>query len=73
PRALKGDFEPGFRMELGEKDLALAIEMGRALRQPTPATSLVRELMAVAMATGHRGRDIVALLEMFRSLGEARD
>jgi 3-hydroxyisobutyrate dehydrogenase len=54
-------------MELGEKDLALAIDFGRALRQPTPATSTVRELMAQALASGHRGRDVVALLEMFRS------
>jgi len=67
PKALRNDFEPGFKMELGEKDLALAIEFGRALRQPTPATSMVRELMATALATGYRGRDIVALLEMFRS------
>lgn len=66
PKALKNDFDPGFKMELGEKDLALAIDFGRALRQPTPATSTVRELMAQALATGHRGRDVVALLEMFR-------
>lgn len=72
PKALAGDFEPGFRMELGEKDLALAIEMGRALRQPTPAASAVREFMAMALTGGHRGRDIVALLEMFRGLGAAR-
>jgi hypothetical protein len=26
----------------------------------------VRELMAQALATGHRGRDVVALLEMLR-------
>jgi 3-hydroxyisobutyrate dehydrogenase len=66
PKALKNDFDPGFKMELGEKDLALAIDFGRVLRQPTPATSAVRELMAQALATGHRGRDVVALLEMFR-------
>jgi 3-hydroxyisobutyrate dehydrogenase-like beta-hydroxyacid dehydrogenase len=67
PKALKNDFEPGFKMELGEKDLALAIEFGRALRQPTPATSIIRELMATAIATGYQGQDVVALLEMFRS------
>lgn len=66
PRALKNDFDPGFKMELGEKDLALAIDFGRSLRQPTPAASAVRELFATALATGHRGRDVVALLEMFR-------
>ncbi|MFM7304940.1 MAG: NAD(P)-dependent oxidoreductase, partial [Alphaproteobacteria bacterium] len=49
PKALKNDFDPGFKMELGEKDLALAIDLGRALHQPTPATSAVRELMAQAL------------------------
>ncbi len=72
PKALAGDFEPGFRMELGEKDLALAIELGRALRQPTPAASAVREGMAMALAGGHRGRDIVALLEMYRAFRAGR-
>ncbi len=65
PNALKGNFEPGFKMELGEKDLALGIELGRTLHQPTPAASAVREMFAVAMAEGHRGRDIVALLDMY--------
>jgi 3-hydroxyisobutyrate dehydrogenase len=72
PKALAGDFEPGFKMELGEKDLALAIDMGRAFRQPTPAASMVREFMAMALAQGYRGKDFVALLEMFRKFGEAR-
>jgi 3-hydroxyisobutyrate dehydrogenase len=72
PKALKNDFDPGFKMELGEKDLALAIEFGRALHQPTPATSAVRELMAQALATGHRGRDVVALLEMFRGFSSKK-
>lgn len=70
PKALAGDFEPGFKMELGEKDLALAIAMGRAFRQPTPTASAVREFMAMALGQGYRGKDIVALLEMFRKLGE---
>jgi 3-hydroxyisobutyrate dehydrogenase len=70
PKALKDDFEPGFKMELGEKDLALAIDMGRTFRQPTPTASLVREVMAMALAQGYRGKDIVALLEMYRKLSE---
>ncbi len=72
PKALAGDFEPGFKMELGEKDLSLAIDMGRAFHQPTPAASLVRELMAVALTQGYRGKDFVALLEMYRKLGEGK-
>jgi 3-hydroxyisobutyrate dehydrogenase len=70
PKALAGDFEPGFKMELGEKDLALAIDMGRTLRQPTPAASMVREFMSMALAQGYRGKDFVALLQMFRAFGD---
>jgi 3-hydroxyisobutyrate dehydrogenase len=66
PNALKGDFSPGFKMELGEKDLALAIELGRTMKQPTPGASMVRELMATALAEGYRGQDIVSLLQMYQ-------
>ena len=68
PQALKGDFSPGFKMELGEKDLALAIEFGRTLGQPTPTTSTVRELFAVSLASGYRGQDVVAMLDMFNKM-----
>jgi 3-hydroxyisobutyrate dehydrogenase-like beta-hydroxyacid dehydrogenase len=67
PNALKGDFSPGFKMELGEKDLALAVELGRMMRMPTPSASATRELYAMALAEGFRGQDIVALLAMYQS------
>jgi 3-hydroxyisobutyrate dehydrogenase-like beta-hydroxyacid dehydrogenase len=67
PNALKGDFSPGFKMELGEKDLALAVELGRMIRMPTPSASATRELYAMALAEGFRGQDIVALLAMYQS------
>jgi 3-hydroxyisobutyrate dehydrogenase-like beta-hydroxyacid dehydrogenase len=53
-------------MELGEKDLALAIELGRSVKLPTPAASIVRELFALALTEGFRGQDIVALLAMYQ-------
>jgi 3-hydroxyisobutyrate dehydrogenase len=67
PNALKGDFSPGFKMELGEKDLALGVELGRMIRMPTPSASATRELYALALAEGFRGQDIVALLQMYQS------
>lgn len=73
PNALKGDFSPGFKMELGEKDLALAIDLGRSQRMPTPTASIVRELYAMALAQGFRGQDIVALLAMYQRWAEADD
>lgn len=66
PNALKNNFDPGFKMELGEKDLALAIDLGRTTKMPTPGASTVRELFAMALSEGYRGRDIVALLRMYQ-------
>lgn len=66
PNALKDDFNPGFKMELGEKDLSLGVDLGRAMKMPTPAASLAREMYALAVAEGYKGRDIVALMDMYR-------
>jgi 3-hydroxyisobutyrate dehydrogenase len=72
PNALRQDFEPGFKMELGEKDIALAVEFARSLGRPMPATSVIRELMTIAMATGYRGKDIVALLDMYQKMNAGK-
>lgn len=65
PNALNGDYRPGFKMELGEKDLALAMDFARSLGMPTPGTATVRNLMAIALSEGYRGQDIVALHDMY--------
>jgi 3-hydroxyisobutyrate dehydrogenase-like beta-hydroxyacid dehydrogenase len=67
PNALKGDFSPGFKMELGEKDLALGVELGRMMHMPTPSASTARELYALALTQGFRGQDIVSLLKMYET------
>jgi 3-hydroxyisobutyrate dehydrogenase-like beta-hydroxyacid dehydrogenase len=67
PNALKGDFSPGFKMELGEKDLALGVELGRIMHMPTPSASTARELYALALTQGFRGQDIVSLLKMYEN------
>ena len=71
--ALNGDFSPGFKMELGEKDLSLGIELGRANNLPTPTASIVREMYALALAEGFRGQDIVALLAMYDNWAASRN
>jgi len=73
PWAVKGDFAPRFKMELGEKDLSLGVDLGRAVGMPTPVASLTRELYALAMAQGLRGKDIVALLQMYEQWGRATE
>jgi 3-hydroxyisobutyrate dehydrogenase len=68
PNAIKGNFKPGFKLELGEKDLALAIEFGRTLNHPTPAASVIREMMAMGLASGYRGQDVVAMLDFYNKM-----
>jgi 3-hydroxyisobutyrate dehydrogenase len=66
PHALKNDFDPRFKMELGEKDLALGVALGRVQQVPLPAASLVREMFGLALLQGHAGKDVVALLAMYQ-------
>lgn len=56
PRALNGDFAPGFMVELMQKDLRLALEAAAASRTPLPGTALVSQLYTAIEAEG-RGRD----------------
>nr|WP_255701841.1 NAD(P)-dependent oxidoreductase [Bordetella sp. LUAb4] len=70
PKAIEGDYAPGFKIELGEKDVALGIELGRRLAQPTPAASVVREMIAVGMAGGRKGQDIVAMLDYYQTMSQ---
>lgn len=68
PNAIQGNFKPGFKLELGEKDLALAIEFGRTMNHPTPAASVIREMMAMGLAAGYRGQDVVAMLDFYNKM-----
>lgn len=68
PNALKSNWDPGFKMELGEKDVALAVDFARSIQQPMPIASLVREMMTMALAGGYEGHDVVAALDMYRKM-----
>jgi 3-hydroxyisobutyrate dehydrogenase len=56
PRMLKGDFAPGFTIDLQQKDLRLVIEAAAQAKTPLPALALVHQLFTSAQAAG-RGRD----------------
>jgi 3-hydroxyisobutyrate dehydrogenase len=52
PRILRGDFEPGFMVDLMQKDLRIVLETADAAGAPIPATALVRQLFLAAQARG---------------------
>ncbi|MDZ7374636.1 MAG: 2-hydroxy-3-oxopropionate reductase [candidate division KSB1 bacterium] len=72
-RLLDRRFEPGFRVRLHRKDLALAQEAGRLHQVPLFATSLVAEMMDALLARGKGELDHAALallMEELAGLGE---
>jgi 3-hydroxyisobutyrate dehydrogenase-like beta-hydroxyacid dehydrogenase len=60
-------YEPaGFRLELGLKDVRLALAAGESVRTPLPVASLLRDHLLEAMAQGDGERDWAALAEVAR-------
>lgn len=66
PKALDGNFDPGFTISLGEKDLALGVDLAREMHMPSPVASTGREMYHMAMMQGYAERDIVALLKFYQ-------
>lgn len=60
-RMVKRSFNPGFRIELHQKDLNLALQGAKALGVSLPNTTMVQELMNACAANGMSGLDHSAL------------
>jgi 2-hydroxy-3-oxopropionate reductase len=60
-RMVKRTFNPGFRIELHQKDLNLALQGAKALGVSLPNTAMVQELMNACAANGMSGLDHSAL------------
>ena len=69
-RMVKRNFDPGFRIELHQKDLNLALEGARALGLSLPSTAAAQQLFSSCVAHGGKGWDhsaMVRALEMMAS------
>lgn len=65
-RMLAGDFKPGFRMALHDKDLALCQRLLAELNVNLPLVEMTRKHYALLMARGHGDEDISALYRLKR-------
>jgi 2-hydroxy-3-oxopropionate reductase len=70
PLALKGNFQPGFRLELHIKDLANALDTAHELGAPVPLSSLVMEIMQALKADGKAGDDHGGLIQFYEQLAK---
>ena len=62
PRALRGDFEPGFKIDHFIKDLGIALEEARRMKLALPGLALADQLYIAAAAEGRGQRGTHALL-----------
>lgn len=68
PEILKGNFEPGFTIDLHTKDVKLAVEMAKNMNLPLYATNLVAELFKTAQVKGLGGKDNCAVIKLYEEL-----
>jgi 2-hydroxy-3-oxopropionate reductase len=69
-RMLRRTFEPGFRIELHQKDLGLALASARELGVALPGTALAQELLNACRARGGSGWDHSALVRALEALAD---
>jgi 2-hydroxy-3-oxopropionate reductase len=67
-RMLKRTFDPGFRIELHQKDLNLALAGARALALSLPNTAICQQLMSACVAKGGGAWDHSALVRAIEAL-----
>jgi 2-hydroxy-3-oxopropionate reductase len=67
-RMIKRTFDPGFRIELHQKDLNLALQGARALSMSLPNTATTQELFNAAAALGGKGWDHSGLVRVLEHL-----
>lgn len=65
----KGNFEPGFTIDLQYKDLQLAVETAKDLNMPLMVGNQAQQLFEVARAKGLGGKDISAVIRLYEELG----
>ncbi|NLD73720.1 MAG: NAD(P)-dependent oxidoreductase [Chloroflexi bacterium] len=62
---LKGNLQPGFKLELMHKDMGLALDFGKALKVPMFDTALVHQLFTQALGMGKGDLDCIAVSELY--------
>jgi 2-hydroxy-3-oxopropionate reductase len=69
-RMIKRTFQPGFRIELHQKDLNLALAGARSLGLSLPNTAGAQQLFSACVANGGAGWDHSALVRALELLGK---
>lgn len=65
---LKGNFVPGFAVDLQYKDMELAVETAKSLGIPLPVTTMAQQVFEMARAKGLGREDISAVIKIWEEM-----
>ena len=65
----KGNFEPGFMIDLQYKDLQLAVDTAKDMKMPLVIGNLAQQMYEIARAKGLGTEDISAVLKLYEEWG----
>jgi 2-hydroxy-3-oxopropionate reductase len=68
PMVCKGNYKPGFRMELHIKDLQNALDTAHAIGVPVPLTGTVMEIMQALRVEGKEKNDHCGVIQFYEKL-----
>ena len=68
PMMIAGDFKPGFRIRLHQKDLHNALLTGKELGVPLPVTSLVQQMLGALINDGKADADHSAIANFLEDM-----
>ncbi|MEE9249318.1 MAG: 2-hydroxy-3-oxopropionate reductase [Dehalococcoidia bacterium] len=70
PMMIAGDFTPGFRIKLHQKDLHNALLTGKELGVPLPVTSLIQQMLGSLMNDGKADSDHSAIANFIEGMAK---
>lgn len=65
----KGNFAPGFMIDLQYKDLQLAVDTAKSLKMPLMVGNVVQQMYEIARAQGYGQEDISAVIKLYEQYG----
>lgn len=65
---MKGNFKPGFAVDLQHKDLGLAVDAAQKMKMPLPMTSQAIQLFETARAKGYGNEDMSSVIKVWEEL-----
>ncbi len=71
PMMIEGNFEPGFRIRLHQKDLQNALLTGKDLGVPLPVTALVQQMVGALVENGKGDRDHSAIANFVEEMANS--